>query len=292
MESSELSENELPTIALITEATSTARSPVPCVNCRAEVTGTFCSNCGQRATVKRLTFKEGLNDFVARIYGFDGMFPRTLRDLTIRPGKATLKFIERNRVSYYGPVGYFFLTITLMYLVASLLGIDMLDFMKNSAEASMQQPPKAGTGQQKFLEDLMKLISENMKLVSFAIVPIQAFYSRYLFFRKSNLNFIEHTVLPFYTLGHIYWLSILSLLSYSIFGKFLPAWVQLIVSFGYFGFAYADLFTYQNKFKAFLKGLGIYIIAQITFTIIGIIVGIIVVLLNPELIEMIRPSNN
>lgn len=179
-----------------------------------------------------------------------------------------------------------------MYLVASLLGINMIDFMKNSAEVSMQTPPKPGTGQEKFLNDLMKVISENMKLVSFAIVPIQAFYSRYLFFRKSNLNFIEHTVLPFYTLGHIYWISILSLLSYSIFGKFIPAWVQIIVSFGYFGFAYIDMFTYQSKVKAFLKGLGIYVIAQITFTIIGVIVGVIVVILNPDLLEMLRPSNN
>ncbi|MBX2894573.1 MAG: DUF3667 domain-containing protein [Cyclobacteriaceae bacterium] len=265
---------------------------MPCVNCGADVTGAYCSNCGQRATVKRLTLREGWNDFWARIYGFDGMFPRTLRDLTIRPGKASLKFIERNRVAYYGPVGYFFLTITLMYLIASLLGVNMVDFMKNSAGASMQAPPKPGTGQEKFMEELMKVVSENMKLVSFAIVPIQAFYSRYLFFRKSNLNFIEHTVLPFYTLGHIYWISILSLLSYSILGKFIPAWIQLVVSFGYFGFAYADMFTYQNRIKAFLKGLGIYILAQITFTIIGIIVGVIVVLLNPELFEMIRPSNN
>lgn len=291
MESLEPAENQLPTITPITEST-TLPSLLACVNCGEEITSTFCSNCGQRATVKRLTFREGWNDFVARIYGFDGMFPRTLRDLTIRPGKASLRFIERNRVLYYGPVGYFFLTITLMYLVSSLLGIDMVDFMKNSAKVSMNEPPMPGTGQEKFMEELMKVISENMKLVSFAIVPIQAFYSRYLFFRKSNLNFIEHTVLPFYTLGHIYWLSILSLLSYSIFGEFIPAWMQLIVSFAYFGFAYADMFTYQNKVKAFLKGLGIYIIAQITFTIIGIIVGIIVVLLNPELFEMIRPSNN
>ncbi|MBX2917222.1 MAG: DUF3667 domain-containing protein [Cyclobacteriaceae bacterium] len=265
---------------------------MPCVNCGADVTGAYCSNCGQRATVKRLTFREGWNDFWARIYGFDGMFPRTLRDLTIRPGKASLKFIERNRVAYYGPVGYFFLTITLMYLVASLLGIDMVDFMKNSAKVSMSEPPKPGTGQAKFMEELMKIVSDNMKLVSFVIVPIQAFYSRYLFFRKSNLNFVEHTVLPFYTLGHVYWLSIMSLLSYSVLGEFIPASVQLVVSFGYFGFAYADMFTYQNKVKAFLKGLGIYIVAQLTFTIIGIIIGIIVVLLNPEVFEMLRPSNN
>jgi Protein of unknown function (DUF3667) len=266
--------------------------PKPCVNCGTETTGNFCNNCGQNVLVKRLTFREGFNDFVARIYGFDGMFPRTLRDLTVRPGKASLRYIEKNRVSYYGPVGYFFLTITLMYLVASLLGINMIDFMKNSAEVSMNTPPKAGSGQEKFMEELMKLVSDNMKLLSFVIVPIQAFYARFLFFRKSNLNFIEHTVLPFYTQGHIYWLSILSLLSFSVFGKFISAWLQIIISLGYFGFAYANMFTYQNKVKAFLKGLGIYFAAQVTFTIISIIILVILILINPDMFEMLRPSNN
>jgi Protein of unknown function (DUF3667) len=92
-----------------------------CINCHAETTGKFCSNCGQRMTVKRITFREGWNDFWARIYGFDGMFPNTLRDLTVRPGKASQLVIDGNRVKYYGPVGYFFLMITLLCLVGSLL---------------------------------------------------------------------------------------------------------------------------------------------------------------------------
>jgi hypothetical protein len=265
---------------------------MPCVNCGADVTGAYCSNCGQRATVKRLTFREGLNDFVARIYGFDGMFPRTLRDLTIRPGQASLRFIDTNRVAYYGPVGYFFLMITLLYLIASLLDINMVDFMKNAGNTGLQQPPKAGSGQEKLMEEMMKVLSENMKLVSFIFVPFYAFFSRYLFFRKSNLNFIEHTVLPFYVLGHLYWVSILSLISFALFKVFIPAWIQLILGTGYFGFAYANMFTYQNKFKAFLKGLGIYFAAQVVVIIIGIIAVVVLIVLNPDIFEMLKPSNN
>ncbi len=266
--------------------------PTTCVNCGAETTGSYCSNCGQRVTVKRLTFREGWNDFVARIYGFDGMFPRTLRDLTIRPGVASRRFIERNRVQYYGPVGYFFLMITLMYLVASLLGIDMVDFLKSAADTGLQQDIKEGSGQEKFMQEIMKLASDNMKLVSFIIVPIQAFYSRYMFFRNSQLNFIEHTVLPFYTLGHMYWISILSLLTYSLFGQFIWNWLQMIIGIGYFGFSYANMFTYQSKVKAFFKGLGIYLMAQITLTIITMIVVILLIIFDPDVYELLKPSNN
>jgi len=57
------------------------------------------------------------HDFQARIYGLDGMFPRTLRDVTLRPGQASRTFIQGNRVKYYGPVGYFFLMITVLLLL-------------------------------------------------------------------------------------------------------------------------------------------------------------------------------
>src|SRR5688572_4844803 len=98
-----------------------------CINCSTESDGKYCPTCGQRMTVKRISFREGFYDFGARIYGFDSQFPRTLRDLTIRPGVAAKRFIEGNRAMYYGPVGYYFLMITVMFLVASILGIDFTE---------------------------------------------------------------------------------------------------------------------------------------------------------------------
>ncbi|MCW5910648.1 MAG: DUF3667 domain-containing protein [Cyclobacteriaceae bacterium] len=263
-----------------------------CINCGAEVTGNYCSSCGQRSTVKRLSFREGWNDFWARIYGFDGKLPRTLRDLTIQPGQAALRFIQRNRVSYYGPVGYFFLMITLMYLVASLLGIDMVKFLKNASDIGLQPEPEAGSGQEQFMQATIKLVSDNLKLVSFIIVPIQAFFSRFLFFRKSKLNFIEHTVLPFYTLGHLYWISILSLLSYSILGKFIPYWIQMTVGISYLCYGYSDMFRYQSRIKSFFKGLGVYFMAQLLIGLLTTIITIIVLIANPEVFEMFKPPGN
>jgi hypothetical protein len=254
--------------------------------------GNFCSTCGQRASVKRITFREGWNDFWARIYGFDGMFAQTLRDLTIRPGAASRRFIDGNRVAYYGPVGYFFLMITLLYLVASLLNINLVDFLKNSGGVGLQEPPKPGSGQEKLMQSTFQLVSDNLKLISFIVIPIQAFCSRFLFFRKSNLNFTEHTVLPFYGTGHLYWLSIASLFLYSFTGSFLPNWIQIVVPMVYFSYAYSDLFQYQSRLKAILKGFGVYITTQLLFTFFVAIIVILLIVFNPEVNEMVRPSNN
>ena len=81
---------------------------------------------------------------MARIYGFDGMFPPTLRDITIRPCVASRKYIEGNRVAYYGPVGYFFLMVTLIYIVASLFNIDLVEFMKSASGTGLQPKAKVG----------------------------------------------------------------------------------------------------------------------------------------------------
>ncbi len=264
-----------------------------CINCGADSSSKFCPDCGQRTGVKRITFREGWNDFWARIYGFDGMFVSTLRDLTIRPGKASQLFINGNRIKYYGPVGYFFLMITLLYLVGSLLDIPIVEFMKSAGKtASFTPPPKAGSGQEKFMETMMQFMSDNLKLVSFLYIPMQAFASRFLFFRKSNLNYFEHAILPFYVQGHIYWLSIFSVILFSISGTFMNGGISIFISLAYFGYAYADFFTYQSKVKAFFKGIGVYITAQLILMIVFIIVLIILMITNPSILEMFKPSNN
>lgn len=263
-----------------------------CINCSTATIEKFCPNCGQRQEVKKLSIKEGWSDFWARIYGFDGMFPRTLRDLTLHPGEASRRYIEGNRIAYYGPVGYFFLMITLLYVVASLLDVDLKEFLKHGSDTGFQQKPKPGSGQDQYMQYMFTLVSDNLKLISFAIIPVQAFCSRYLFFRKSNLNFVENTVLPFYVLGHVYWISIMSLLFYYLTGSFFPYWLQMGISILFFGYAYADLFRYQSRIKAFFKGLAIYLTTQVLFGIIVAIVVIFMILLNPDVLEMLKPSNN
>lgn len=274
------------------EPKETIVSTDTCINCGTELKGNFCASCGQRANVKRITLKEGWNDFWARVYGFDGMLPRTLRDLTMRPGATSRRFIDGNRVAYYGPVGYFFLMITLLYLVASLLGINLVDFLKNSGGMELQESPKPGSGQEKLMQSTFQLVSDNLKLISFIVIPIQAFCSRFLFFRKSNLNFTEHTVLPFYGLGHLYWLSIASLFMYNLTGSFMPYWIQLVVAIAYFSYAYSDLFQYQSRLKTIAKGFGVYITTQLLFALITMIVVILLIVFDPDVYEMVKPSNN
>lgn len=261
-----------------------------CINCHHEVNSNYCPNCGQRSSVKRITFREGWNDFWARIYGFDGMFPRTLRDLTIRPGYATRIFIGGNRVQYYGPVGYFFLMITLFLLIVSFTGKDFNEFLlKNSSKYS---PQITGDGQKQFMQAIVGFISDNIKLISFMAIPIEAFCARYIFFRRSGLNFLENMVLPFYLRGHVYWLSILAFLVY-VFTSSTAFYTSIaVITVFYFGLGYSSLIDYQPKWKSFLKGIGIVLTGQVIFMTIMFAAVFVLIALSPELLEMVRPSNN
>ncbi|MFM8912432.1 MAG: DUF3667 domain-containing protein [Flammeovirgaceae bacterium] len=264
-----------------------------CINCGQPITNKFCSNCGQRAGVKRITFREGWNDFWARIYGFDGMFPRTLKYLTIRPGQAAKIFLAGNRARYYGPVGYFFLMITLFLLALSLLGIDVVEFMKSIGDTTRPTGSiKVGSPQEKLMTDTMRVVTENLKLVSLIYIPFQAFASRFIFFRHSGYNFVEHCVLPLYLQGHVYWLSILSAVIFKILGTFDFNFVVLLISLVYVPFGYMNFFSNQPKVKAFFKGLGIYISAQLLFSLLVIIIVVILLFTNSEFYETLRPSNN
>jgi Protein of unknown function (DUF3667) len=127
-------------------------------------------------------------DFQSRIYGFDGMFPRTIKDLTIRPGIAAHEYIEGNRIKYYGPVGYFFLMITVVLLLLSLVEVSFYDLMIKSSQLT---EIRENSGQEKFLKIFSEWIVNNMRIFSFLIIPFTAIGSRILF-RKSGLNLLEH----------------------------------------------------------------------------------------------------
>jgi Protein of unknown function (DUF3667) len=261
-----------------------------CINCNEEIQNNFCSHCGQRTDVKRITFREGWNDFWARIYGFDGMFPRTLRDLTVRPGKVAMLFIEGNRARYYGPVGYFFLMITLFLLVLSLMDINYLDFTKSVGQNDLTTQKDKIHGVDFRL--IAQFFSDNLKAISFIIIPLQAIGAKYIFFRKDKYNFIEHMVLPFYVQGHIYWVNIVGAIYFKFSHSLALNIAGSFLAFAYFPYSYVTLFTDQPKIKAFLKGLGVLVVGQLLTGALALIIGYIALKINPDLLQLIKPSNN
>lgn len=255
-----------------------------CINCHREVHTPYCPQCGQPFPPQRMSISHLVADFHGRPYGARGIFFRTVKDLTLKPGEVIRAYIEGNRVLYNRPIGYFFLMITIMLILAAVLGVDYVEFLKGSSPEVRSNGGSAA----EFNRFIFEFISRNIKLLSFIIIPFQALIARYLFFRKSGYSYLEHTVLPFYIEGHVNIITMLGLVFFRISEIYTPFWLMMISSIGYFGYAYTGFITNQSKLKAFLKGIGIFLVSQFLLGVVSTFIGITYVMRHPEIIEMLR----
>ncbi|MBL7846797.1 MAG: DUF3667 domain-containing protein [Cyclobacteriaceae bacterium] len=259
-----------------------------CVHCGHEVSTPFCPSCGQRSGVKRITLRDTLSDFWMNVVGFDGMFLRTLKDLTRRPGQVASSYIRGVRVLYFGPISYFFFMITLLLLWVSILGMDFAELIRDR-----QQVMALDTNNSRGIALVTRWVADHIKWVLFLAVPFQAIAARHFFFRKSGYNLMEHTVPLFYTSGHLFWVSMMAFVVLKVAGEQLSI-ASSLLSVLYFGYVYADLMQYQSRLKAFLKGIGVYVGGQLLFVATMMVMVIVVVLIlavvYPPALDAIKPS--
>jgi len=92
-----------------------ASAPLPgCRNCGAELTGPFCSQCGQEVQSETPSFKAWLLDYLGDSFAFDGRFLQTLKLLVLEPGQVAKAYCEGRKVRFVPPfrmylfLGFFF----------------------------------------------------------------------------------------------------------------------------------------------------------------------------------------
>ena len=77
-----------------------------CLNCGTQLTGPYCSACGQKAHVHR-SVRGFLQDFVQGLFNFEGKIWRTLPMLAWRPGEMTRRYIAGERARFISPVALY-----------------------------------------------------------------------------------------------------------------------------------------------------------------------------------------
>jgi hypothetical protein len=260
--------------------------PLLCVNCSETVNTAYCPACGQKNPPKKINALTLYTDFQSRIYGFDGMFPRTLIDLTIRPGKVVKAFVSGNRIAYVGPVGYFFLTITIFLLLASMLDVTFSEFMS----AMNSFTGKQSEGQVELSNQIGALMNEYLRLFSFFIALLLV-VSTWVFFRRSGFNFLEHAVLVFYNNGHMLWVSIIMLIAYKISGASLNALILLSISMVYYIFTCISTFTYKRKWVIGIRAFFAFIASYFFYILVFSLAFGFYISMHPELLEKFKQSD-
>ncbi|MBS1571605.1 MAG: DUF3667 domain-containing protein, partial [Bacteroidetes bacterium] len=87
-----------------------------CLNCGSKVDNNYCSVCSQKTDTHRLTPKHFFyHDILHGIWHLDKGILFTLKEAVIRPGQASLDYINGKRIRYYN----------VFYLCLLLLGISI-----------------------------------------------------------------------------------------------------------------------------------------------------------------------
>ena len=123
-----------------------------CPNCKSNLTGAYCANCGQRDIDLERPIWGLVGDLLRETFEVDGRLAVTLKTLFRHPGKLTSEFLAGRRRAYTSPLRLY-LAISITFFVHHL-GFSDVAGMFLEAEGSFRYDEQA---QQ--LEDLRVVIN-------------------------------------------------------------------------------------------------------------------------------------
>lgn len=248
-----------------------------CVNCNNALLGNFCHHCGQKVDVPKLTFKSLLVDLQQRLFGFDGRVLNTIRDMTIRPEKVVQSFLSGVRVYYVGPVGYYFLLLTVFVLLTSALNVEMKEY--TAATNDLFGVGKSDNA--KAQEALQETMFGNFRVLSFVMIP-GFIFATFILFYKSKLNIIQTAVFTFYTQAHPMLLSIIGLFLFKFTHSPVVITYVAPVSFIYYAYSAVRFFKHNSPVWSFIKGLLVTVLGVIFFAFLVLFAMAIYGFIDPE----------
>lgn len=158
-----------------------------CLNCGKELTDKFCSGCGQKSDIHRITFKNFfLHDVLHGTFHIEKGMLFTAKEAIVRPGKAALDYIAGKRKRYYNVFLLILVTAGLMLFFRHFY----IEIVKEQGRTLVENPPNLNEASKK----IDAILSQKSKLVIFLFVPFAAMNS-FLLFKRRKLNLLEHSVI-------------------------------------------------------------------------------------------------
>jgi hypothetical protein len=212
------------------------RKETNCLNCGAEVTGKFCSNCGQENIETKENFFHLAFHFISDIFHFDSKFFGSLIPLFTRPGFLTKEYWDGRRVKYIHPLRLFFFASILFVLasgsfykhfdkelksvfqpdsVLAKIDTSVIAKLPDSVKISLgtgrdsitvKQAKEAKTREARQLRKLgigTDHVFKSIKYVTFFLLPLYALIFKLLYIRR-KLFYVDHLVYMMHLQSFIY----------------------------------------------------------------------------------------
>lgn len=252
-----------------------------CKNCGAELTGKYCSNCGQEKITGRLEVKHIFKEVTHGMFHWESSILNTCKELILHPGKVIREYIGGKQKSYIKPFTYFIFIQTIYVLIFHWLSGNYFAFMiaTFTVTGDMSDPQEA-----KILaiqHEVQHLVSANINYLNYLMPLIFAFYVKIFLKKKTGINYAESVVFGLYVIGTTLLFSmvfmLLSTLNENVWNLRLAAtFVIMIIAF--------IQFSGYSIFKGILMGYLASFLSYLTYVALVVIISLIYIVLIKHMI--------
>jgi len=234
-----------------------------CVNCKHTVNEKFCPNCGQPANLKRID-KHYIIHEIQHLLHFEKGFLYTVKELFIRPGFVIKTYINENRTKLIKPIPFLIFTSLIYTLVNNYFHVEEGIVNFNGAETHAN-----GSS----IKAIFGWVQSHYGYANIMMGGLIAVLLK-LFFRKSNYNIFEITILLCFVMGE--GMLLLALFS-AIAG--ITKMNAIFALAGVVAFIYTTLaigqFYGPKKVMSYVKAFIAYMVGTTLFYVILVIIGLL-----------------
>lgn len=243
-----------------------------CKSCNAELSGPYCSNCGQYVIAKRLEIRSLLSLTVKKVFDLENSFWTTTKLLITDPAQVVYGYLGGATKRYYNPIRYTFISIAIVVIVMNFFGMSDASF----TEINKERGVTLSNDQQQLQDAIYGWMMRFMNFISFLVIPFYALLSAGLY-RKKKLNYAEHLAIHCYGLGIAGFIGLPFTFTAGVMDNLmvLGTVFSLSISFLYYLYYYQKLWPSSyvvSSIKSFATVIGGLILFYIAFLLLSILI--------------------
>jgi hypothetical protein len=199
-----------------------------CQNCGADLTGNYCSVCGQkRHSLNDRSVRFLLSHFFEELFTWDSRFFQSMKYLFTRPGYLTHEYISGRFQKYISPVKMFLFTSFVLFFIMIKSDPDQYKGIVNDNDEDdllsnfvLEQKESSGLTDEMYINNFNDTLNDNVTLYIFAIMLIFSVLLKAVFITK-NIFYAEHIVFTLHFFTFILWCFLFSVITSEVSEFFL-----------------------------------------------------------------------
>jgi hypothetical protein len=251
--------------------TNLTKKKMHCKNCGHTIDGNYCSQCGQKSDVSRITFAAIAQEISESIFQVNRGLFFTIKELFLRPGQSIDDFLHGKRKNHFKPIAYVLTLSTLYFLVTKLTGQNTYldDFI-----AGLRSGVSETTSGFELL-DIVTWLAQNYAYAALLLLPVFSLAS-YLAFFGFGKNYLEHIVLNSYVTGQ-------QAIFYAVFaigGKLIDYYIlelfPFMFSIGYAYWVFWQFFSRGSRWGNLLRSTASYLMFLLFNSVFFLLIAFVV----------------